>query len=130
MAAETGAAGGGGAAAALSASQLDLAIALIQVLSDDVKRVGDYEIWCPDREGALAVSAASVNVVATITANDTSVFDSVQSLVAEKRLLALHVELPRALVHPLDVERPLALADGHVHSRRHGLWHRLRSERR
>jgi sacsin len=40
----------------LSPSQLELALLLVQVLSDDTMRVGDLEIYAPDEHGCLALT--------------------------------------------------------------------------
>ena len=63
MATETGvvSGGGGGSASsgeprALSASQLALALSLVQALSDDTMRVADLEVFAPDETNELALA--------------------------------------------------------------------------
>lgn len=55
--------GGGGDAAErvareLSPAQVELAVAMVQVLSDESIRVSDLEVWVPDASGVLALSTA------------------------------------------------------------------------
>ncbi|CAM9133150.1 unnamed protein product, partial [Laminaria digitata] len=58
-----GAGGGGGGGAGrvrvareLSPAQVELAVAMVQVLSDESIRVSDLEVWVPDASGVLALS--------------------------------------------------------------------------
>ncbi|CAN0493031.1 unnamed protein product, partial [Discosporangium mesarthrocarpum] len=41
----------------LSPSQVELAIAMVQVLSDESNQVQDWEVWVPDADGVMALSS-------------------------------------------------------------------------
>jgi hypothetical protein len=60
--AATGIGGGGGVVVAkpLSATQLELALSLVQVLSDDTMQVADMEVFCPDDANVLAPASELV----------------------------------------------------------------------
>lgn len=53
-----GSGGGERVARELSPAQVELAVAMVQVLSDESIRVSDLEVWVPDASGVLALSTA------------------------------------------------------------------------
>ena len=53
-----GSGGGERVARELSPAQVELAVAMVQVLSDESIRVSDLEVWVPDAAGVLALSTA------------------------------------------------------------------------